>query len=141
MESDKEDSVEFSVTIAVVVVVQQGVEGSGEVMFGIGSMLKVLSTEETGPLTIPESEVFEHGSMNEDRRELAEGARAEEAAGGTRGGFVDSILVDHVSLDNMGYGNGVTELDRYGHGGERRVGGSFEDRTVVAYGVVDRAGS
>jgi hypothetical protein len=140
MESDKEDSVEFSVIVAVVVVVQQGVEGSGEVIFGIGSMLKVLSTEETGPLTIPESEVFEHGSVNEDRRELAGGARAEEADGGTRGGLVDSILVDHVSLDNMGYGNGVTELDRYGHGGERRVGGSFEDCTVVAYGVVDRAG-
>jgi hypothetical protein len=129
VKSGKEESVEFIVTVAVVVVVPHGVEGRDEVMSGIGSMLIDQGTEETDPITILVSEVLGHEGVGEGGREFV-GATggvvgAEGADGGTgRGGgaiegrLVGSALVDHVSLDNMGYGNRVAELGRHGHGGE-----------------------
>jgi hypothetical protein len=148
VKSGKEESVEFIVTVAVVVVVQHGVEGRGEVMFGIGSMLIYPGTEETGPITIPVSEVLGHGGVGEGGREFvgATGGVVGADGGTGRGGgaiegrLVGSALVDHVSLDNMGYGNRVAELGRHGHGGEGKVGSSLKDCSVVAHGVVGRAG-
>ena len=150
VKSGNEESVEFSVTVAVVVVVQHGVEGRDEVMFGIGGLLIDPGTEETGPIKIPISEVLGHGGVGEGGGEFVGAAGgvvgAEGAIGGTgrgcgaiEGRLVESALVDHVSLDNIGYDNRVADLDRHGHGCEGKVGSSLEDCSVVAHGVVGRA--
>lgn len=133
VESGKGNSVEFGVTVAVevVIVVQHAVEGRDTGMFGIGSMLMDPGTDMTGPLTIPDSEVLGQGVVVEVGIILIGAAGG--ATGGSVGGgagiggwLVGSALVEHVLVDNKGYGNKVAELDRHGHEGEAIMGNSLD---------------